>query len=167
MGEWFRICCAVDFSEASRLAMIEAADLAKGCGAQLTLLHVHEPAVKAAAEVLVASSAPFDLASVDVARDLAVWKTEAERRATTAVKTAVVTGDPVSEILRYARAHGVDLLVVGTHGRTGLRHVVLGSVAERVVRQAPCPVLVVRRKEPGALVVDRSEVEQYTAAPGG
>ncbi len=164
MGEWFRICCAVDFSDASRLAMIEAADLAKACGAQLTLVHVHEPKVKPAGEP-VASATPFEVPSADVARDLEVWKAEAERRTTTAVRTAVVTGDAVGELLRYARAHGVDLLVVGTRGRMGLRHVVLGSVAERVVRLAPCPVLVVRPKEPGALVVDRLELEQYAAAP--
>lgn len=73
-----------------------------------------------------------------------------------AVRIEVVAGDPASEILRRARTHGIDLVVVGTHGRTGLKHLVLGSVAERVVRQAPCPVLVVRSKEPGAIEAERS-----------
>lgn len=154
MGEWFRICCAVDFSDASRLAMVEAAELTRGCGAQLTLLHVHEP-VRAPIDVLIPARS-YELESVDVARDLAVWKAEAERRATTAVRTEVVAGEPASEILRHARTHGIDLVVVGTHGRTGLKHLVLGSVAERVVRQAPCPVLVVRSKEPGAIEAERS-----------
>jgi nucleotide-binding universal stress UspA family protein len=56
----------------------------------------------------------------------------------------VVTGDPVGAILRLARQREVGLIVMGTHGRTGLRHVLLGSVAETVVRRAPCPVLVTR-----------------------
>jgi nucleotide-binding universal stress UspA family protein len=56
-------------------------------------------------------------------------------------------GHPVEEICRYARRHGVGLLVLGTHGRSGLRRVLLGSVAERVVRTAPCPVLTVRHPQ--------------------
>jgi nucleotide-binding universal stress UspA family protein len=51
------------------------------------------------------------------------------------------------EIVDYARREGFDLIVMGTHGRTGLKHVVMGSVAERVLRAAPCPVLVVKGKE--------------------
>ena len=164
MSEWSRICCALDFSDTSRLAMAEAAEMARRCGAQLTLLHVRPPPAQvSSADLLVSARALEELASVDLARDLAVWRTEAERIATTGVKTALLVGDPAAEILRYARAHGVDLLVIGTHGRTGLRRLVLGSVAEHVVRQAPCPVMVVRPKEPGAIVVDRGEVEQYQA----
>lgn len=163
MSEWSRICCALDFSETSRLAMAEAAEMARHCGAQLTLVHVHPPPPQVSADLLASARALEELASVDLARDLAVWRTEAERLAATSVRTALVAGDPAAEILRYARDHGVDLLVLGTHGRTGLKRLVLGSVAERVVRQAPCPVMVVRPKEPGAITVDRSEVEQYQA----
>jgi len=57
---------------------------------------------------------------------------------------AVKRGQPFVEIIRYAREHDVDLIVVGTHGRSALAHALLGSVAERVVRKAPCPVLTVR-----------------------
>lgn len=163
MSEWSRICCALDFSDTSRLAMARAAEMARHCGAQLTLLHVHQPPSQPTVELLAPARALEELATVDLARDLAVWRTEAERIATTAVRMALVEGDPAAEILRYARDHGVDLLVLGTHGRTGLRRLVLGSVAERVVRQAPCPVMVVRPKEPGAIEVDRWEVEQYQA----
>ncbi len=56
----------------------------------------------------------------------------------------VVRGDPADAIVQVARHHGIDLIVMSTHGRTGLAHVFLGSVAEKVVRLAPCPVLVVR-----------------------
>lgn len=162
MSEWSRICCALDFSETSRLAMAKAAEMARHCGAQLTLIHVHEPP-RGSPDLLVPARALEELAAVDLARDLAVWKEEAEHLATTGVRTALLTGEPATEILRYARDHAADLLVLGTHGRTGLKRLVLGSVAERVMRQAPCPVMVVRPKEPGAIEVERWEVEQYQA----
>ena len=59
------------------------------------------------------------------------------------VVIASAPGDPAEEIVRYATAHDIDLIVLGTHGRTGLSRVLLGSVAERVIRTAPCPVLAV------------------------
>ena len=60
------------------------------------------------------------------------------------VTIVVMEGQPFLEIIRYARTHEIDLIVIGTHGRGALAHALLGSVAERVVRQAPCPVLTVR-----------------------
>ena len=65
------------------------------------------------------------------------------------IHRVVRTGNPFVEIVRYAREENIDLIVLGTHGRTGLVHVLLGSVAERVVRQAGCPVLTVRPKTHG------------------
>ncbi|QSG07307.1 universal stress protein [Halapricum desulfuricans] len=64
------------------------------------------------------------------------------------VVTEVTEGTPHEVILDYASGHGVDMIVMGTHGRTGLDRVVIGSVAERVVRQSPVPVLTVRFREP-------------------
>jgi nucleotide-binding universal stress UspA family protein len=63
------------------------------------------------------------------------------------VTTAVRFGDPAHAIAEYARGHGIELIVMGTHGRTGVSRALLGSVAERVVRKAPCPVLTVRTPE--------------------
>ena len=63
------------------------------------------------------------------------------------VKTAFLEGRPFVEIVRYARANQIDLIIIATHGRTGLKHVLFGSVAEQIVRKAPCPVLVVKRDE--------------------
>ena len=73
---------------------------------------------------------------------LAAWRADAERRAGRPVRSRVLWGDAVTEILRHAREEHSDLLVVGTHGRSGVARLVLGSVAERVARQSPCPVLV-------------------------
>jgi nucleotide-binding universal stress UspA family protein len=73
----------------------------------------------------------------------------------TPVVIASTSGDPAEEIVRYARTHDIDLIVVGTHGRTGLSRALLGSVAERVIRTAPCPVLAVPA---------RREVEEVTPA---
>jgi nucleotide-binding universal stress UspA family protein len=67
------------------------------------------------------------------------------------VEAQVRQGQPVQEIVRHAQEAGVDLIILSTHGRTGLRHVLMGSVAENVVRYAPCPVLVVREFEHGFL----------------
>lgn len=61
--------------------------------------------------------------------------------------TRVITGKPFVEIIRYAREEDIDMIVIATHGRSGLKYVMLGSVAERVVRKAPCPVLTVRSGE--------------------
>ncbi len=63
------------------------------------------------------------------------------------VVTTFLEGSPFVEIVRYAREQKIDLVVIATHGRTGLKHVLFGSVAEKVVRKAPCPVLVVKRGE--------------------
>jgi nucleotide-binding universal stress UspA family protein len=63
------------------------------------------------------------------------------------VVSDVALGRPFMEIIRYAKDNQMDLIVLGTHGRSGLRHVLLGSVAERVVRKAPCPVLTIRHPE--------------------
>jgi nucleotide-binding universal stress UspA family protein len=70
-----------------------------------------------------------------------------EEKKTLSVVTTTVLGHPVMEILRYANDNGIHLIVMGTHGRGPLGHMVLGSVAERVVRKAPCPVLTVRTPE--------------------
>ena len=63
------------------------------------------------------------------------------------VKTLVRTGSPADEIVDAAKEMGVDLIILSTHGRTGLKHLLLGSMTENVVRRAPCPVLVVRERE--------------------
>ncbi len=144
MAEWNKMCCAVDFSDGARFAMAEAAELAQKFDAELVLVHVHEPPL--GAEVPLDESA-LEMISVDLERALAAWRLEAGRRLGEPVRSQVRFGDPAAEIVRFARDAEVDLVVLGSHGSAGFRAGVLGSVAERVVRDAPCPVLVIRPTE--------------------
>jgi nucleotide-binding universal stress UspA family protein len=75
------------------------------------------------------------------------WEEEAARIAGRQVRSTVTPGSPADEIVRFARERATDVVVLGSHGRAGLARLLLGSVAERVVREAPCPVLVIRRRE--------------------
>lgn len=161
MIEWKRIWCAVDFEEPSRAAMELAAELAKRFEAELTLVHVVVPPPAAASDVLVSSRGLAEIAAEENEQALGRWRADAERRAGRPARSRVLIGDPVAEIVRHAGEERCDLLVVGTHGRKGIPRLVLGSVAERVARQSPCPVLLVRDR--GALEKKdlAEEVEQY------
>lgn len=147
MAQWTRICCPVDFSQTSRAALEEAADLARRYAARLTVLHVFEPAAGATGEMQAPMPELIEATAQELERKLAGWKLEAERLGAPAVEQAVISGVPGREIPAFASEGGYDLVVMGTHGRTGLRHLVVGSVAERVVREAHCPVLVIRPRE--------------------
>lgn len=141
---WKRLCCPVDFSPTSRAALRVAAALARDLRASLTLLHVRtipgssipegllEPAPGVTRDV----SGPAD-------RPLSEWVAEAEALGVKQVESAASIGDPAEEITGFARRGGFDVIVLGTHGRTGLKHALLGSVAEKVVRLAPCVVVTV------------------------
>ena len=136
--------CPIDFSEASREAVVAAIELSKRFGAELTLLHVYQIPAYTMPEGLI-SAGPDVVATMQeqIDRLLESWQGDAARSGVK-VTTASVLGAPFAEIVRYAREHAFDLIVIGTHGRTGLRHALLGSVAEKVVRKAHCPVLTVR-----------------------
>ncbi|WP_276259361.1 universal stress protein [Haloglomus litoreum] len=135
------ILVPTDGSEAATAALDHAADLADEHDAEVHLLYVTEsPAIAptpAAGGVLEALERHGE-EIVDEA---------AERLRNRRVHTAVARGSPHRAILDYAASNDVDLVVMGTHGRTGLSHALLGSVAERVVRLSPVPVLTVRHDE--------------------
>jgi nucleotide-binding universal stress UspA family protein len=138
-----RILAATDFSPPSDRALEYARLIAARCGASLHLLHVLEEMVDTASfgsEVFVP-----DAPETRVARMEAATERLAHRAGTSAesprATTDVVVGSGARTISSYAKEHGFDLIVIGTHGRKGLAHLVMGSVAEHVVRSAACPVL--------------------------
>lgn len=138
-----KILCPVDFSEHSQAALDHAAELARRYGAELTLLHVVEPVLYPVAYGL-PPVAPVDYEQV--AREAAVRTLAglAAKLPNLKVGQKVESGAASQRICELAKEKGFDLVVLATHGYTGLKHVLLGSTAERVVRHAPCAVLVVK-----------------------
>ena len=136
---------ATDFSEASEHAMEHAHALAHSLGARLHLLHVVPGPVPASAW---SEHDAYDLAALSE-RLRTQAEQEIAKRARSfgdvAVTTEVVIGSPAAAIAATAAKRGIDMIVMGTHGRSGFSHLVVGSVAERVVRSAPCPVLTIRQ----------------------
>ena len=138
------ILAATDFSAASEQAVSYAASLALEFGATLHLLHVVPDPILAAAW---SEAYAYDLDKLgerlrrDAERHLAE---QAARIEGIVVTHDAVIGRPAGMIAALAGERGVDLIVMGTHGRSGVSHLFMGSVAERVVRSAPCPVLTVR-----------------------
>jgi len=141
-----RILVPVDFTENSKKALQYAIPFAKQFGAALTLLYVVEIPYGTA-----------EVGAVDLARlseeMRASGRTHLENLVSELQVQSLVdeklvqAGTPYHEITQAAQDHDIDLIIISTHGRTGLARVFLGSTAERVVRHAPCPVLVVREKE--------------------
>lgn len=146
MAAWKRICCPVDFSAVSAEAVEEAAELAWRFGGMVTLLHVREPPSAPPTETVSSPEAAEKAVTVDQERQLESWRERAERVATTSVDSALVTGDAATEIIRFAGEGRHDVIVMGTHGRTGREKVAFGSVAQKVILDAPCPVLVIHAR---------------------
>jgi nucleotide-binding universal stress UspA family protein len=136
-----RIVVPVDFSKASRHALDLARDLARDAGPAQVIL-VHACFVPVEIEALVGSAAYEAIEDVDTraGHDLDELVSEVEGSGV-ACERVSVRGSPEKVILEVARSRSADLIVMGTHGRKGLGHFFLGSVAERVVRHADCPVL--------------------------
>lgn len=143
-----RILVATDFSEASEHALAYATTLARAFDASVHVLHVLEDLASHAwtTEVYVAALPGVHEEMERQARERLEAVVPPEQRDELRLVTALRTGSAFVEIVRYARDEEVDLIVLGTHGRGAIAHMLLGSVAERVVRKAPCPVLTVRQK---------------------
>jgi len=140
-----RILLPSDFSELSSEATKYACALAEQFEAELHLLHVQENVVISEFGLGLNWPELMQEAKGHAQAQMASLldpKWAAEQK----VVHAVVEGTPFLEIVQYAKEHDVDLIVMGTHGRTGVAHMLIGSVAEKVVRKAPCPVLTVRPK---------------------
>jgi nucleotide-binding universal stress UspA family protein len=138
------ILVPTDFSDGSRAAFNTAKDLARDTGASLTLFHVMHVPASVMPDVILPMS-PELMHSVEESIDHVLDELVAEARADgIEADWQTAFGATHVEICEAAKRLGVDLIVIGTHGHTGLAHVLLGSVAEKVVRKAPCPVLTVR-----------------------
>jgi nucleotide-binding universal stress UspA family protein len=141
-----RILCPTDFSTNSREALRVAIDLARGPNASIVIVHVSEFGSWTTAQYRLAPDVMQDMIDAQEA-ELAKWKGIARELGAKEVTAVMLSGTPWDQIVSAARENAIDLIVMGTHGRTGLKHVLVGSVTEKVVRHAPCAVLVVRPKE--------------------
>jgi nucleotide-binding universal stress UspA family protein len=144
MRDLERILCPVDLSDLSRPAVNHAVLLARWYDAKITALHVCNPVVIPATDFALAGAyVPVALTSAEVA-NIREQVTACFASATdVGVDVLVETGQPAQRILNRAGVLPADLIVIGTHGTGGFEHLVLGSVAEKVLRQATCPVLTV------------------------
>jgi nucleotide-binding universal stress UspA family protein len=132
-----KILYPTDFSSYSNQAYFHAISLAEKHNASLTVLFVYNP-----------DSTTTPGSQGDEEADRRYWQGQLEqiRPVDTRIPVShvLLQGDPASEIVRYGRDAGIDVIVMGTHGRTGVERLLMGSVAERVLRDAPCSVLVVK-----------------------
>jgi nucleotide-binding universal stress UspA family protein len=139
-----KILCATDFSPGSRPALRVAAEYAVRDGADLTLLHVHEPMALLLPPDVTSDSRLLPSIRAHEQLLLEEWQKEATRLAGKTVVSRMVEGSAWESVVQLATEGFYDLIVVGTQGRTGLAHALVGSTAERIVRHASCDVLVVR-----------------------
>ncbi len=140
------ILAPTDFSRHAEGALRYACGLAERLGATLHLLHVLPDVVPVGPDPMLAPALPPEYYAETEAHSRAALAHALDRAwgEVPAVEVAVRWGGPVEGIVDYATEKAMDLIVIATHGRTGLSHVLLGSVAERIVREAPCPVLTIR-----------------------
>jgi universal stress protein A len=147
---WKSICMPTDFSDASRPAFRTALELAAHFDAELLLLYVQQIPALAYSLVPLHGGVREEM-DADALELLEGWKRQAEAQGARRTRATMASGQDVSdEIVRFAAGHRADLIVMGTRGRTALAHVLLGSVAEKVVRYATCPVLTIRSPTPGS-----------------
>ena len=139
-----RILLPVDFSACSHKALGYALSMARQFQAELLLLHVVENIYPPPELLVVDTSALHYRVREEAEKQLAGWAKEISG---VNKRSFIRTGNPHYEIVAAADENNIDLIILGTHGRSGVAHLFLGSTAERVVRHAPCPVMVVREHE--------------------
>ena len=145
-----KVLVATDFSQPSEAALAYGRELARTFGASLTLLHVVDNILTRAygADGMVLADQGLQLEIEKGAQhEVDALLFDEDRQALGAVGLVLTSNSPSAAIVFYARDAAIDLIVIGTHGRRGVSHLVMGSVAEKVVRTAPCPVLTVRHPE--------------------
>ena len=145
-----KILVPVDYSECSKAALVTAIVYAESFGASVEVVHVWDRPAYVADTVMVSTGAGtkrslFDMIRENVEQEMDSFLGAAKVPATVPLTHRLLSGEPVSTLLRELQRGEHDLVVLGTNGRTGFAHVLLGSVAERLVRLSPVPVLAVPR----------------------
>jgi len=145
-----KVLVPIDFSDYSKSALKYAVDFAKSFGAEIVLVYVVEPIVyppdfSMGQMAIPAISIEWDNRAKEELTKLA----ESEMTKGIKVKTVLRTGKPFVEIIETAVEEDIDLIIIATHGHTGVEHILFGSTAEKVVRKAPCPVLTLREPVKG------------------
>lgn len=140
-----KILVPIDFSDYSKSALRYSVNFAKSFNASITLIYVVEPIIY---------PPDFSMGQIAIPTINTEWderaKEELDKLAKTEipaelqVKTMIKTGKPFVEIIETAKEENADLIIIATHGHTGVEHILFGSTAEKVVRKAPCPVLTLR-----------------------
>jgi nucleotide-binding universal stress UspA family protein len=159
------ILVATDFSAPSQAALLYGRNFAHQHAATLHVLHVVDDV---ASRVLPMTGALPNVGEMQMEleeaarKDLAALLSEDDRRELHAQAVILTSAVPAQSIVSYARDAAIDLIIIGTHGRTGLANLFLGSVAQHVVRMAPCPVLTVRHPERDFLLPDLPQTVAHT-----
>jgi universal stress protein A len=149
MTPFSKILVPIDFTPHSAAAVHRAIDVAGRYDAELLLLYVYEPADYPLPDgYVVFTPEQLDRVTTEIQKRLEAARKDAESAGARRVSSRLTQGSPAQVILDLARDERFDLIVMGTHGRTGVGRWVLGSVAEKVVRGAPCPVLTVKWPHP-------------------
>jgi nucleotide-binding universal stress UspA family protein len=142
-----KVLFATDFSEGSAVALPYAVDMAKQYGAKLYLVHVVYDVTKATGWYVphVAIGEIYDEIEKSAKAEIKKIDTD-EMKSLKDVEHVILKGTPYEEIIRFVQDNGIDMIVLGTHGRKGIDRVLFGSTAEQILRNALCPVLSVRLK---------------------
>lgn len=145
--EFKRFLVPVDYSEHSKASLKYAVDLAERFGASLDVVHVWDrPNYVPETMVVVGEGSSRSLAELiqqNAEREMREFLADVELPANVTVRERLLSGEPAAVLLEELGRGGYDLAVVGTHGRTGLTHLLLGSIAEKLVRMSPVPVLTI------------------------
>lgn len=156
-----KILVPIDFSDYSKSALRYSVNFAKSFNASITLIYVVEPIIY---------PPDFSMGQIAIPTINTEWderaKEELDKLAKTEipaelqVKTMIKTGKPFVEIIETAKEENADLIIIATHGHTGVEHILFGSTAEKVVRKAPCPVLTLREPIKGFNYKDEIKKEK-------
>ncbi|TAK53490.1 MAG: universal stress protein [Bacteroidetes bacterium] len=141
------ILCPIDYSVYSEMALKYAIEFAEKYQAKLYLMHVLDIRVYDINDPDLYNVNIIDEETINKLRERLLKCVNEDAKNKISVEAIIIQGVPFAEIIKTAKECKIDLIVLGTHGRTGLSHAIMGSVAEKVVRKAPCPVLTIRHPE--------------------